>query len=166
MSFSSAVSARVRSRAAYTLGAAVAAAGLIGGATGAFASRAHAARSLNLNDSGRLHLSSKRGIELKEAGTAKGSLSGPIYIQLKLAEGRHAVTAQIQVYPRGGSVKGYASADYRVQTSRTATFSGTLNITGGSGRYAKARGSGLSFSGTVHRPGDDVSVRVNGRMSY
>jgi hypothetical protein len=126
---------------------------------------AHAARTLRLNDSANLKLSNKKGFELKEAGTAKGSLGGTIYIQLKV-ESQRSIKAQIQVYPNGGSLKATASGSYRVETSSTAGFSGTLNITGGSGSYSKAKGSGLSFTGTVHRPGDSVSVRVNGNMSY
>jgi hypothetical protein len=41
-----------------------------------------------------------------------------------------------------------------------------MNITGGSGRYSKAKGSKLSFSGSVHRPSNSVSVRVSGKVSY
>lgn len=135
------------------------------GAAGAAGPKAKAAGSLNLSDSANLVLNNHKGVELKESGTAKGNLPGKIYIQLRLASA-HSVTAKIQVYPHGGSVSASASATYRVVTSSSASFAGSLNITGGSGRYAKARGSKLSFSGTVHRPSDSVSVHVSGKMSY
>jgi hypothetical protein len=135
------------------------------GAAGAASPHASAASTLNLNDTANLSLSNKKGFELKEAGSAKGSLAGKIYLQLKV-ESERTVTAKIQVYPSGGSLSATASGSYRVESSSTASFSGTLNITGGSGRYSKAKGSRLSFSGTVHRPGDAVSVRVSGKMSY
>src|ERR1700728_2111102 len=159
------LSARAQvSTAALALGALAAAAAVGTGAAGA-ASSAHASRTLDLNDSANLSLSNKKGFELKESGKASGSLPGTIYIQLKVT-GERVVTANIQVYPSGGSLKASASGSYRVDTSSTASVSGKLNITGGSGRYSKAKGSGLSFSGTVHRPGDSVSVRVSGNMSY
>ncbi len=159
------LSARAQvSTAALALGALAAAAVVGTGAAGA-APSAHASRTFDLNDSANLSLSNKKGFELKESGKASGSLPGSIFIQLKVT-GEREVTASIQVYPNGGSLKASASGSYRVDTSSTASFSGKLNITGGSGRYSKAKGSGLSFSGTVHRPGDSVSVRVSGNMSY
>jgi len=135
------------------------------GAAGAAGPSAKAARTLNLSDSASLKLNNHKGVELKESGTAKGNLPGSIYIQLRLASSK-SVTAKIQVYPKGGGIDATASAKYRVVTSSSASFAGTLNITGGSGRYSKAKGSHLSFSGTVHRPSDSVSVHVSGKMSY
>ena len=46
-----------------------------------------------------------------------------------------------------------------------ATFSGTMNITRGTGSFSHARGSGLSFTGTIQRINDAVTVHVSGRMS-
>jgi hypothetical protein len=150
---------------ALALGALATAAIFGTGAAGAAGSRAHAARTLNLNDSANLSLNNKKGVELKESGTAKGTLTGKIYIQLRLVS-RSTVTAKIQVYPSGGSLSATASATYRLVTSSNASFSGTMNVTGGSGTYSKAKGSGLSFSGSVHRPSDAVSVHVSGKISY
>lgn len=151
--------------AALGVGALASVAVLGAGSAGAAGPRAQAARALSLSDSANLKLNNHKGVELKESGYAKGNLPGSIYIQLRLASSR-SVTAKIQVYPSGGSVSASASATYRVVTSSSASFAGTLNITGGSGRYSKAKGSHLSFSGTVHRPSDSVSVHVSGRMSY
>ncbi len=160
------LSARAQvSTAALALGALAAVAAVGTGAAGAASPHATAARTLDMKDTANLTLSNKKGFELKEAGKASGSLSGTIYIQLKVASER-SVSAKIQVYPSGGTLDASATGSYRVQSSSTATFTGSLNITGGSGRYSKAKGSGLSFSGTVHRPGDSVSVRVSGNMSY
>jgi len=158
-------SARSRiSSAALALGT-VATAVVVGtGAAGAASPHATAARTLNLNDSASLHLQNKHGLELKEAGTAKGSLAGTLYLQLDVNSTR-SVTAKVQVYPSGGSISGSANADYHVSGS-TASFSGTLNITKGSGTYSKAKASGLSFSGTIKRSNDAVTVHVSGKMSY
>jgi hypothetical protein len=159
------MSARLRiSSAALTLGAIVTAVAFGTGAAGAASPHAKAARSLNLNDSAKLHLQNKHGLVLKEAGNAKGTLGGPLYLQLEVTSTR-SVVAQIQVYPNGGSISGRAKASYRVAGS-TATFSGTLAITKGSGTYSKAKASALRFSGTIQRSNDAVTVHVSGKMSY
>jgi hypothetical protein len=158
-----------RRAAATALAAAGLAAAVVGttaaGPAGAAGPRARSSRSFFLSDSASLHKNNQKGVELKESGGAKGNLPGSIYIQLRLASQR-SVTAKIQVYPSGGAIDASAAATYRVVTSSSASFAGTLNITGGSGRYSKARGSHLSFTGTVHRPSDAVSVHVSGKMAY
>jgi hypothetical protein len=147
-----------------TVGALAAATALAAGSAGASGPVGHAARTISIKEAGSLHYSNKHGSEVKEQGFAKGTLSGPIYLQLRLTSTR-SVTATVQVYPHGGLLRGAASASYRTHGSY-ATFSGRMNITGGSGRYSKAHGSGLSFSGTINRSNSAVSVRVSGRLSY
>jgi hypothetical protein len=145
---------------------AIAAAATLGvGAAGASGPSAKSARTFFLSDSASLHEDNHKGVELKESGNAKGDLPGKIYIQLRLANTR-TVTARIQFYPSGGAVDATAAATYRVVTSSSASFSGTMNIVGGRERFAHAKGSRLSFSGAVHRPGNAVSVHVSGKMSY
>lgn len=135
------------------------------GAAAAAGPSAKAATTINLSDSARLHENNHKGLELKESGTARGNLPGSIFIQLRIA-GR-SVTASIQLYQGSkDALTASASAVYSVRISSTATFSGNMRITGGRGRYAKAKGSGLSFSGSVHRPGNAVSVHVSGKLSY
>ncbi len=158
-------SARLRiSTAALALGAVATATVFGAGAAGAASPHARAARSVDLNDSASLHLQNKHGIELKEGGTAKGNLPGPLYLQLKVTSTR-SVSAEVQVYPKGGSLTGSAKASYRVSGS-TASFSGTMEVTKGSGTYSKAKASALSFSGTIQRSDDAVTVHVSGPMSY
>jgi hypothetical protein len=157
--------ARARiSSAALALGAVATAVVFGTGAAGAASPHARVARSLNLNDSAKLHLSNHKGITLKEQGTAKGTLGGPLYLQLKVTSTR-SVSAEIQVYPNGGSISGNAKAAYHVAGS-FATFSGTMSVTKGSGTYSKAKASALSFSGTIQRSNDAVTVHVSGKMSY
>lgn len=157
-------SARLRiSSAALALGA-VATATVFGTGAAAASPHARAARSVDLNDSASLHLQNKHGIELKEGGTAKGNLPGPLYLQLKVTSTR-SVSAEVQVYPKGGSISGSAKASYHV-SGATATFSGTMEVTKGGGSYSKAKASALKFSGTIQRSNDAVTVHVSGPMSY
>lgn len=148
-----------------TIGSLAAAAALAAGTAGAAGPSAHAARTIGINESGSLHYSNKSGKVVKESGSTRGTLSGSIYIQLSLPSPK-TVNASIQVYPHGGGLlRGSASANY-VNHGSYASFSGRMNITSGSGRYSKAKGSGLSFSGTINRSNSAVSVRVSGRLSY
>jgi hypothetical protein len=124
---------------------------------------AHAAGTLSLSDTAHLHLTSHHSFTLNEEGSASGPISGTIYIHLTVAS-TNRVTAEVDIYPSGGSITGYASASYR-PSGGVATFSGTMTVERGSGRYDHAYGSGLSFSGTVQRANDAVTVRVSGRMS-
>jgi hypothetical protein len=138
-------------------------AGLAATSAGASVS-ARAARTLTLNESGRLHLTSHHGFTLNEQGTASGTIRGAIYIHLNVSSTNH-VTAEVNIYPSGGSLTGKASAAYHVHGA-TASFNGTMNIVRGSGTYKYASATGLSFTGTVQRSNDAVSVKVTGGLSY
>jgi hypothetical protein len=133
------------------------------GAAGASGSTAGAARTITLNDTAHLHRTSSHGFNLYESGTAGGSLSGSLTLHLDVIS-TNRVTAGLTVSPHGGSMTGTASGSYR-NNGATASFSGTLNITSGTGSYAHAHGSGLSFSGTIQRSNDAVTVHVSGHIS-
>lgn len=127
------------------------------------AATAHAAGTISLNETGRLHLTSHHGFTLNEQGSTSGTISGTIYIHLNVVS-TNRVTAQVNIYPSGSSITGSASASYH-PSGAVATFSGTMTVERGSGRYNGAHGSGLSFTGTVQRSNDAVTVHVSGRMS-
>lgn len=131
-----------------------------GGAAGA---TAHAARTITLNESGRLHLTSHHGFHLNEQGTASGTIKGTIYIHLTVSS-TNRVTAEVSIYPSNGSLTGYGTANYRSNGGQ-ATFSGTMSVSRGSGAYAHAHASNLSFSGTIQRSNDATTVHVSGPLS-
>jgi hypothetical protein len=133
------------------------------GATADAAHKAHAARTLSLNETGRLRLTSSHGLTLNEKGSASGTIRGSIYIHLKISS-TNRVTAQVNIYPNNGSLTGSGSAAYRVAGSY-ATFSGSLAVTRGTGSYARAHASNLSFTGTIQRRTDAVTVRLSGPLS-
>jgi hypothetical protein len=122
-----------------------------------------AARTISLSETGHLRLTSHRGFTLNEVGSATGTIRGAIYLHLHLISTNY-VAAEVNIYPRGGSISGVARAGYHVNGA-TASFSGTMNVLHGSGSYSRAHGSGLSFTGTVRRFDDAVAVRLSGRMS-
>lgn len=124
---------------------------------------ARAARSIYLRENGHLHLTSKRGFTLNEEGNASGTIHGKIYIHLHVVSVKR-VTAEVNIYPRGGSISGHATASYRV-AGPTAHFSGRMSVSRGTGSFRHAHASGLSFSGTIRRSDDAVTVHLSGRMA-
>jgi hypothetical protein len=124
---------------------------------------ASAARTISLNESGQLRLTSKHGFTLNEQGPASGTVTGTIYVRLRIVS-TSRVSAEVSISPRGGTISGVASASYH-RGSSTASFSGSLSITRGTGSYAHAHGSNLSFSGTIQRSNDAISARVSGTVT-
>ncbi len=122
-----------------------------------------AAKTFSLNENGNLRLTSKQGFTLNEEGPASGTVSGTLYVHLKIVSSTR-VTAEISLYPHGGSITCSGSAGYKREGS-TANFAGGLSIDRGTGSYARARGSGLSFSGTIQRSDDAIVVHVGGTAS-
>jgi hypothetical protein len=133
----------------------------VGGASGA---TAHAARTITLSDSGKLHLTSHHTTHLNFQGTASGTIRGTIYIHLNVTSPSR-VSAEVSIYPSNGSLTGVSTANYRANGGQ-ATFSGTMSIKRGSGTYAHAHASALSFSGTIQRSNDATTVHVSGPLSY
>lgn len=131
------------------------------------AATARTARTYSLDETGHLHRTSGRGItinqDLNEEGSASGTISGTIYIHLRVVS-TNRVTAEVNIYPSGGSITGSASASYR-SAGAVATFAGTMTIERGTGSYAHASGSGLSLTGTIQRINDAAVVHVTGRMT-
>jgi hypothetical protein len=152
-----------RSLAAASALAAAGALALSGGAVGALGSTAHTAGTTTLNDSANLRETSHKGFNLYEGGHASGTIPGSVSLHLDVIS-TNRVSAQITVNANGGSMSGTATGAYR-SNGGTASFSGSLSITHGTGKYSHAHGSGLSFSGTIQRSSGAVSVRVNGKLS-
>lgn len=159
-----------RSRAKAALAAGMMSAGVLTGVaflgtgiSSAAPAEAHAARTISLNETGQLHRTSHSGLKLNEQGSVSGTIKGTIYIHLNVVSPSR-VTAEVSIYPSGGSLTGSGSAAYRVNGG-TASFSGTLAISRGTGSYAGAHGSGLSFSGTIQRLSGAVTVHLSGNIS-
>lgn len=125
---------------------------------------ARAARTTSLNETGRLHLTSKHNFTLNEQGAATGTVAGTIYVHLT-AVSTSRVTAEVNIYHGGSSISGNATAAYH-RVGTIAGFSGSMSISRGTGSYAHVHGSGLGFSGTIAESNRDaITVHVNGRVS-
>jgi hypothetical protein len=147
-----------------TLAAAPALASQIAAATAVAGANARAARTVSLNETGQLHLTSKHNFTLNEQGTATGTAEGTIYVHLT-ATSSTRVKAEVDIYPHGGSISGYGTGSFQ-RSGALARFSGAMSVDRGTGSYANVHGSGLSFSGTIAESRDDaIVVHVVGRIS-
>ncbi len=128
------------------------------------AGRVIADRTISLNETARLRLTSRHGLHLNEEGTAGGTIHGKIYIHI--AQGaQNSATVELNFYPPGGSLSGGGSAAYRV-AGGYAKFSGSVSITRGTGRYAHASAHNLRFTGTIQAPSEAINVRLSGTLHY
>jgi hypothetical protein len=124
---------------------------------------ARAARVVALSETAQLRLTSRKGFTLNERGAVSGTVPGTIYVHLRIVSSSK-VSAEVNIYRPGGSITGYASASYR-RGARQGSFEGTLSLARGTGAYRRAKGAGLSFSGTIQRSSYAIAVHVSGRAS-
>jgi hypothetical protein len=125
------------------------------------ARRAHAARVLNATDTVHLHYISASGSLLFEEGKATGTLPGSMRIHLNVGT---TFTGNFTIYAGGGTIQGHGSATPH-GSGTYESFSGTLTVTGGSGRYAHAHGHG-GMSGTFDRDNYALVIKTTGSLTY
>ena len=133
-------------------------------AHGAARQVARAAGSASVRDEGRLHLVKASGSLLIDEGTISGTLPGKVRVRFTY-DGNPNVTAQITIYGHAGSILARGSGRLSSPTSSSPSFKGALTITGGSGRYARARGSGELF-GVFYRRSYAITVQTRGVLRY
>lgn len=122
---------------------------------------AHAARTLSATDTARLHYVSASGSMLLDEGKATGSLPGTMRVHLDLGA---TFTGSFTIYTSGGSIKGHGSAIPH-GSGTYESFAGTLTVTGGTGRFARARGHGKLY-GTFNRNNYALVIKTTGSLTY
>jgi hypothetical protein len=169
----------------YALGLALLAAGAVGfagaaSAAGSPSSRAEGARSaailgatrtrptanaahvLNVKDEGHLREVSSSGAELLEEGRVSGTIPGKVKVSFNIGA---TISAKFTIYANGGgSISGRGGGALH-STSVYSSFGGSLKVTGGSGRYAHAHGTGNLF-GAINRKTYALTVQTVGKLYY
>jgi hypothetical protein len=113
-------------------------------------------------DEAHLHVVEASGSLLIEEGQASGGLPGTVKVSFRVGT---SISGAFTLYPRaGGSLTGHGKATLH-STGRYASFAGSLTITGGTGRYTHAHGTGGLY-GTVNRHNDALVVQTTGRLGY
>lgn len=121
-----------------------------------------AARTLNATDTAHLHYISSSGSLLFEEGSAAGTIPGRMQVHCEVGP---TLTASFTIFVHGGgaidgrgTAKAHGSGVYE-------SFAGALTVTGGSGRYAHARGH-AGLYGVFDRRTYTLTVQTTGRLSY
>jgi len=131
------------------------------GAMGSTPKRAHAAHSLTATDSAHLRYVSASGSLLFEQGKATGTLPGSMRAHVDVGA---VMSGSFTIYTSSGSIRGHGSA--AVHGSGTyESFAGSLVVTGGSGRFAKAHGRARLY-GTFNRNTYALVVQTVGTLRY
>jgi hypothetical protein len=131
------------------------------GAPGRGAPSAHAARTLDGTDTAHLHLVHQRETVVFEEGAAGGAIPGHMRAQLEVGS---VFTGTCTISTGAGTITGHGRATPH-GSGRYQSFSGTLTITGGSGRYAHAHGQ-TGLYGTFDRRTFALVIQTSGRISY
>ncbi len=122
---------------------------------------AHAARTLNGAATAHLHLIKANGSQLDEEGPVTGALPGTMRAVLTTGL---VFSGSFTIHTNGGSIDGHGSATLR-GAGRYQSFSGSITVTGGSGRYRHAHGR-TSLSGTFDRRTYATVIKTTGTLSY
>jgi hypothetical protein len=128
------------------------------------AATSQVAKAVTVKDEGRLKLVKSSGSLLIDEGPAGGSLPGTVRVRF-VYNGEPTVSAQITISGRAGSVSAHGSGRLSSLTSPSPSFRGTLTISGASGRYAGAHGSG-EFYGVFYRRTYAMTVQTRGTLHY
>lgn len=153
--------------AALTAGALIAAiACLAAGGAASAASGAHVAKrsTLRVTETASLSLVRKNGATLYERGTASGTLPGSVTARFNTSN-LAKTTGTVTFYPSGGGTLTVSVVAYPQSTGTVARFSGNLAVSSGTGRFARALGSG-TLSGTVNRRTWAVTVNARATLTY
>jgi hypothetical protein len=144
---------------------AVAGAVLTGTAQSSAANRqpaARAARTLNGTGTAHLHLVKAEGSQLFEEGPIdRGQFKGTMQAELNLGA---TFTGSFTFHTSAGSIKGHGTATPH-GSGRYLSFSGSLVVTGGSGRYTRVKGHGGLY-GVFDRQTDAVIIQTTGTLTY
>jgi hypothetical protein len=155
-----------RGGAKHALGVALLTVGAMGFVSAADAtatdSWANAAHVLNVKDGGHLHEVRSSGAELLEEGPVSGTIPGKVKVSFDIGA---TITAKFTIYANGGGSISGSGGGALHSTSVYSSFGGSLKVTGGSGRYAHAHGTG-TLSGQIDRKTYALTVQADGKLYY
>lgn len=153
----------LRARMAALLGAAMLLGAALAQSAGARRGAARAAGTVSVNDRAPMTLTGGSGTTLVEEGSASGTIPGRAQVRLALAT--TTAKATFTIHARGGSIRGsgtvYVHPGKRGNTYES--FSGSIVVHHGTGRYAHAVGTGKLY-GVLNRNSDNAEVQVVGTL--
>lgn len=120
-----------------------------------------AGASLHAVDTAKLHYGGAVGEEVYETGSASGSLPGSMRVHMVFAS---TFSGSFAIYTRGGRIDGHGRAKPHGE-GVYESFAGTLVVTGGTGRYRRARGTAHLY-GTFNRESYALTIQTAGTLRY
>jgi hypothetical protein len=132
-----------------------------GTATAAASERGRAAHSLSASDEAHLRYVSASGATLYETGRAAGTLPGSMRVHMHIAAD---FSGTFTIYAAGGSISGHGSATPH-GAGVYESFSGSLTISSGKGRYRYAHGTARLY-GTFNRMSYALVIQTRGTLRY
>lgn len=136
---------------------------IVGVSAAAPAGHAAKRKTLTLKDTASLHLTRKNGNVIYEKGTATGSLPGTVTARFVTSIAKVTGTVTFRPYS-GGSVT-LSAVGYPQSAKTVTTFTGSLAVRKGTGKYKNALGSG-TFHGTANRKTWAVTVHTTATVTY
>ncbi|ADB50382.1 outer membrane autotransporter [Conexibacter woesei DSM 14684] len=122
------------------------------------------ARTVTMTEVAQLHLVRRSGSVLYERGTVSGTLDGTVSARFETST--TSVSGRVTIYPHGGgSLTINVAGNLESLSGVNATFTGSIAVRRGTGRYARATGSG-TFTGIVNRRTWAAKVTARGRLTY
>lgn len=122
---------------------------------------AHTASTLKITDTAAMHYTGGSGSLLHESGSASGTLPGSMKATCNIGA---TLSTSFTIYASGGTITGHGTATPH-GSGAIESFAGTLVATGGTGRYAHARGH-AGLYGTFNRRNYALTVQTTGKLSY
>jgi hypothetical protein len=122
---------------------------------------AQAARALRATDEAHLGYVSASGATLYETGRAIGTLPGWMRVHMRIGV---TFSGSFTIYAAGGSIAGHGSATPH-GVGVYESFSGSLTVSGGSGRFRHARGTARLY-GTFNRNSYALLIQTQGTLRY
>ena len=119
------------------------------------------ASTLKATDTAHLRYVSASGALLLEKGAATGTLPGSMTVHMDVGA---TFTGSFTIVTKYGSILGHGTATPH-GSGAYESFAGSLTVTGGTGRYRHAHGSGGLY-GTFDRGNYALVIQTNGTLSY
>jgi hypothetical protein len=118
-----------------------------------------------LVENAHLKFAGERGSAIDEHGEASGTYDAPVAVALTIHP--KSVTASVTIYPSGGSISGFANANYIVKGSY-GYFGGTFTLTHGTGKFShisEIDRKPLGISGRINRNNFAMEVKAHGEAN-
>lgn len=120
-------------------------------------------RVVSVKDRVSLKVTKADGTTLNASGQLSGTFNGSVTLNQSVVSSERSVGSFVAYLNGGGSMKGRSTTLYYVSGS-ISRYTGTMSISGGTGRYSHASATGLRLSGTYNRVTGRMNLSLSGQI--